>query len=89
MDMISVVSNAIKEISKKQELECKIYTHETTSNPNTLENVQNIFEVFGSIIEAVECINKNIANKDPIELKPYAKNLGIINDHFNRKILKS
>lgn len=78
--MISVVSNAIKEISKKQELECKIYTHETTSNPNTLENVQNIFEVFGSIIEAVECINKNIANKDPIELKPYAKNLGIIND---------
>lgn len=79
--MLAAISKSITEIAKKQDLECKLNLPTASKNPT--ENLQDLFKTFHSIISAIECINQNIENKDPTELKPYAKHLSIIHDPAN------
>ncbi len=72
--IVDSILKSLSEVAKKQNLECKIPQKQETSK------LEDKFKLIHNIITTIECIDKNLENKDPTEIKPYAKHLAILHN---------
>lgn len=78
--MLASFSNALQDITKKLDLECKIPKQLPEVQSQTLDDIENLLSLFHNLVETANCINTNLENNPPQSLKSIAKQLAVINN---------